>query len=61
MVEWRSSWGDFPDAVMIGTAKRQAKPHVLSDDMDIATFAGITLYTANPRAILAAATAGKLR
>jgi hypothetical protein len=59
--EWRPSCGDFPDAVMVASAKQQAKPHILSDDMDIATFPGITLYTANQRAIVAAGAAGKLR
>lgn len=59
-VEWGSSCGDFPDAVMVASAKHQAKPHILSDDMDLATFSGITLYTANLKTINAAAAAGKL-
>jgi hypothetical protein len=61
LVEWRQSCGDFADAVMIASAKQQAKAHILSEDMDVATFAGITLYTANQRTIAAAAAAGKLR
>ncbi len=61
MLEWQSSCGDFPDAVMIASAKQQSRTHILSDDMDIATFAGITLYTANQTSIAAARMAGKLR
>lgn len=60
LLEWGPSCGDFADAVMIASAKRHAKAHILSDDMDIATFPGITLYTANLRTINAAAAAGKL-
>jgi hypothetical protein len=45
---------------MVANAKRAATPFVLSDDKDIATFAGITLYTANRGAINAARDAGKL-
>jgi hypothetical protein len=61
MGEWRYSCGDYPDAVMIASAKQQSKPHLLSDDIDIATFPGITLYTANLKTINAASAAGKLR
>ena len=61
MGEWRLSCGDFPDAVMVASAKAQSKPHILSDDIDIATFPGITLYTANLKTINAASAAGKLR
>ncbi len=61
MSEWRPSCGDFPDAVMIASAKQQSKTDVLSDDMDIATFPGITLFTANVKTITAASAAGKLR
>ncbi len=59
--EWLASSGDFPDAFLVATAKQQAVPHILSDDMDLATFAAITLYTANQKAIDAARIAGKLR
>jgi hypothetical protein len=48
-------------AVMIASARQQSKAHILSDDMDIATFPGITLYTANHKTITAASAAGKLR
>jgi len=61
MAEWLLSCGDFADAVMIAAAKLQPNANILSDDMDIATFAGITLYTANQKTIAAAAAAGKLR
>jgi hypothetical protein len=61
MGEWLPSAGDFPDAVMIASAKQQSIAHILSDDMDIATFAGVTLYTANLKTINAASAAGKLR
>ncbi len=59
--EWLNSSGDYPDAVLVATAKQHGVPFVLSDDMDLATFAGITLYTANPKTIDAARIAGKLK
>ena len=59
--EWLPSCGDFPDSVMIASAKQQSKPYILSDDTDIATFPGITVYTANQRTVAAASAAGKLR
>ncbi len=59
--EWLSSSGDFPDALLVATAKQQGVPHVLSDDMDLATFDSITLYTANQKTIDAARIAGKLK
>jgi hypothetical protein len=58
--EWRPSCGDFTDAIIVATAKEFGMPHILSDDMDLATFAGITLYTANARTIQSATAAGKL-
>jgi hypothetical protein len=61
MQKWLSSHGDFPDAVMISTAQQFPVAHILSDDMDIATFAGITLYTASQKVIDAAKVAGKLK
>ena len=60
MPNWVDSCGDVADAVMVATAKR-AGCGILSDDMDIATFSGITLFTANPKVIFAAKQAGKLR
>lgn len=61
MIDWQGSCGDFPDAMIIASAKRHSKANILSDDMDIATFPGITLYTANRNTIRAASAAGKLR
>jgi hypothetical protein len=58
--EWQASHGDFPDAVLVATARRQGLTHIVSDDMDLATFAGITLHTANQKTIDAARLAGKL-
>ncbi|VTT97573.1 Uncharacterized protein OS=Singulisphaera acidiphila (strain ATCC BAA-1392 / DSM 18658 / VKM B-2454 / MOB10) GN=Sinac_4289 PE=4 SV=1 [Gemmataceae bacterium] len=60
VAEWLSSVGDFPDAVLVAAAKHHGRPHILSDDMDLATFAGVTLYTSNPNAIRIAGAAGKL-
>ncbi len=59
--DWLTSSGDFPDAILVATARRQGLLHILSDDMDLATFSGITLYTANQKTVDAARMAGKLR
>jgi hypothetical protein len=62
MIEWMSSAGDFGDAVAVAQSKLTLRaPYVLSDDMDLATFDGITLYTANIRIISDAAQNGMLR
>jgi hypothetical protein len=58
--EWLTANGDFPDAVLVATGKRQGLTHIMSDDADLATFAGITLYTGNQKTINAARIAGKL-
>src|SRR5262249_5101594 len=58
--EWLNANGDVADAVLVATAKRQGLTHIMSDDVDLATFAGITLHTANQRTIDAARLAGKL-
>jgi hypothetical protein len=57
---WQGSAGDYMDALMVAHAKHSGIPHVLSDDIDLLTFDGITVYTANATAIQAARTAGKL-
>jgi hypothetical protein len=57
---WETSCGDFPDATFVVTAQQQSRLGILSDDTDLATFAGITLYTANQKTISAAKAAGKL-
>jgi hypothetical protein len=59
--EWLTSSGDFPDAILVATARWQGLLHILSDDMDLATFSGIALYTANQKTIDAARIAGKLK
>jgi hypothetical protein len=58
--EWQPSHGDFPDAVLVASAKNHSATHILCDDMDLASFAGVTLYTANKKTIDAARAAGKL-
>lgn len=61
LIEWQPSCADYPDAMMLASVKKHSIGHILSDDMDIATFPGITLYTANRNTIHAASAAGKLR
>ncbi|MGL4553401.1 MAG: hypothetical protein ACRC33_19720 [Gemmataceae bacterium] len=58
--EWGSSAGDFPDAELVATARNSGIGAILSDDVDLITFAGVTVYTANQRAIDSARAAGKL-
>jgi hypothetical protein len=57
---WLNSLGDFPDAVLVSTAIAQGVANILSDDSDLATFPGITLYTVNRYVITAARAAGRL-
>ena len=45
--EWLASAGDFGDAALVANAKYVQVPHVLADDIDLLTFDGITVYTAN--------------
>lgn len=47
LLEWKDSLGDVGDAMMIAEAKREGIKAVLSDDVDIATFREIRLYTGN--------------
>lgn len=49
--QWVSSAADFGDALLVVAAKRAGIPHIVSDDADLVTFDGITLYTANRNAI----------
>ncbi len=58
--DWLPSTGDFPDAVLAASAIKQGIAQILSDDMDLVSFNGITLYTANQKAIDAARAAGRL-
>jgi hypothetical protein len=57
---WLHALDDFPDAVFASAAISQGVANILSDDSDLATFPGITLYTVNRQVITAARTAGKL-
>lgn len=62
VIEWCPSAGDFGDAVTVAQSKHMLRaPYVLSDDIDMATFSGITLYTANNRIISDASQSGMLR
>lgn len=58
--EWVTSTADFGDAALVATAKRAGMPRIVSDDSDLVSFGGITLYTANQKALDAAGQAGKL-
>jgi len=58
--EWLPSSSDFSDAILVATAKRAGIPRIISDDADLISFAGITVYTANRNAIDAASAAGML-
>ena len=59
---WSSSCGDFGDALTVAQATECLRPLCfLSDDADLATFQGITLYTANQRIINDAVASGMLR
>jgi hypothetical protein len=52
---WQSSFADIGDAAMVSEARRAGLVHIVSDDADLLTFDGITLFTANQHAIDAAA------
>jgi hypothetical protein len=58
---WIGSAGDFGDAILVANARYVSIPHVLSDDIDLLSFDGITVHTANRRSIDAARQAGKLK
>jgi hypothetical protein len=51
---------DVSDALVVANAKYASIPHILTDDVDFLTVEGITVYTANNRAIEAATAAGEL-
>lgn len=57
---WIESAGDFADSIMVATAKFVGIREIVSDDVDLITFDGIQVYTANRNAIQAASVAGKL-
>ncbi len=58
--EWQTSSGDFSDAFLVASARYAGILSILYDDMDLATFDGVTLFTANQQTITAASAAGKL-
>lgn len=58
--EWLPSSCDFSDALLVAAAKRAGIPRIISDDADLLSFEGITVYTANQNAIAAASSATKL-
>jgi hypothetical protein len=59
VLHWIPSAADFGDATLVAAAKRVGMPHIISDDADLVTFDGITLYTANRKAIDSAIQAGQ--
>jgi hypothetical protein len=59
--KWEPSLTDFPDATLVATASQQAIYDILSDDQDLVSIEGITVYTANKTAVNAAHAANKLR
>jgi predicted nucleic acid-binding protein len=58
--EWLPSASDFSDAILVAAAKLAGIPRIVSDDADLISFEGITVYTANRNAIESASAAGKL-
>lgn len=58
--EWKSSTGDFADALMVANAKYAMVKDLLADDIDLLSFDGITVYTANRTSLQDASAAGKL-
>lgn len=60
MRAWVVSSADFGDAALVAASKRAGISHIVSDDADLVSFDGIILYTANRKALEAAALAGKL-
>ena len=57
---WERSGCDFTDAALVNLARGAGIPRILTDDADLITFEGITVYTANSSAIDAAKQSGKL-
>jgi hypothetical protein len=60
VTEWLASTGDAADSILVANARYSQVPHVLADDVDILSFGGITVYTANRTALQDAIAAGKL-
>lgn len=57
---WLDSFSDVTDATLAANAKYGSVPHIVSDDCDLITLDGVTVYTANRSAVQAAEAAGKL-
>ena len=60
LAAWLPSVGDFPDASLVAAGVQQGFTNILSDDGDLATFSGISLYTANSKALSVAQSANRL-
>jgi len=58
--QWAVTLTDFMDATMIEIARWHGVTDFLSDDADLVTVPGITVYTANASAVRAAQMAGRL-
>lgn len=57
---WMKSVSDHNDSALVRSASRVGCSNILTDDLDHITFEGITVYTANKRAIEFARAARKL-
>lgn len=51
LLVWTQSFGDFGDAMLVAAAHRVPVLNILSEDADLLSFKGVTLYTANKKAI----------
>ena len=58
---WRSSSTDLGDAMLVAAAQQLNLTALLTDDADLATVEGLTVYTANPQLIQTARQAGRLQ
>ena len=58
--EWLPATCDFGDSALVSAAKHAGIPRIISDDADLISCDGITVYTANRNAIDAARLASKL-
>jgi hypothetical protein len=57
---WQSALADIGDAAIVSEARRAGLVDIVSDDADLLTFDGITLFTANQQAIDAATQSKRL-
>ena len=58
--EWKDTYGDYPDAVLVAQARSGGIKNVVTDDIDFLTFDGLIVHTANDKAVQLARSAGKL-